>query len=75
MVTLQDTASKEIINDAKVTFTVQDPSGGKETGKLTWEGDHYAGEIDLKAKGLYQVQLMIESGGMDREARFTYEAK
>ncbi len=72
MVTLQDTASKEIISDAKVTFTVQSPSGRKETGKLGWVGDHYGGDIDLKGKGTYQVILMIESGGMEREAKFQY---
>lgn len=75
MVTLQDTASKEIISDAKVQFTVVTPSGQKETGKLEWSGDHYGGDFAAKEKGKYQVQLSIESGGIEREAKFQYEAK
>jgi hypothetical protein len=75
MVTVQDTASKEIISDARVTYTVLSPSGKKETGKLEWSGDYYGGGFSPKEKGSYQVQLMIESGGMEREAKFTYEAK
>jgi hypothetical protein len=75
MVTVQDTASKEIISDAKVTFTILSPSGGKETGKLEWAGDYFGGGFSPKEKGSYQVQLMIESGGIEREAKFTYEAK
>lgn len=75
MVTLQDTASKEIISDAKVMFSVSSPSGAKESGKLDWSGDHYGGGFSPKEKGAYQVQLRIEGGGMEREATFTYEAK
>ena len=74
MVTVQDTVSKEIISDAKVAYTVLNPSGGKETGKLEWSGDHYGAGFSPKEKGTYQVQLMIESGGMEREAKFTYKA-
>jgi hypothetical protein len=74
MVRVQDTASKEIISDAKVAYTVLNPSGGKETGKLEWSGDHYGAGFSPKEKGTYQVQLMIESGGMEREAKFTYKA-
>ena len=75
MVTIQDKASREIISDAKVQYTLTSPSGGKETGKLEWSGDHYAGGFSPKEKGAYQVQLRIEGGGMEREATFTYEAK
>ena len=75
MVTIQDTASKEIISDAKVMFAVSSPSGAKESGKLDWSGDHYGGGFSPKEKGAYQVQLRIEGGGMEREATFTYEAK
>jgi hypothetical protein len=75
MVTLQDTASKEIISDAKVAYTILSPSGRKETGKLEWSGDHYGGGFSPKEKGTYQVLLMIEGGGMEREAKFTYGAK
>lgn len=75
MVTVQDTASKEIISDAKVVYAILSPSGGKETGKLEWAGDYFGGGFSPKEKGNYQVQLMIESGGMEREAKFTYEAK
>jgi hypothetical protein len=75
MLTIQDTASKEIITDAKVAYTILSPSGKKETGKLAWSGDHYGGDFNPTEKGQYQVQVMIESGGMDREAKFTYEAK
>jgi len=75
MVTIQDTASKEIISDAKVQYTLTRPSGGKESGKLEWSGDHYGGGFSPKEKGAYQVQLRIEGGGMEREATFTYEAK
>jgi len=75
MVTMQDTASKEIISDAKVQYTLTRPSGGKESGKLDWSGDHYGGGFSPKEKGAYQVQLRIEGGGMEREATFTYEAK
>ena len=74
MVRVQDTASKEIISDAKVAYTILNPSGGKETGKLEWSGDHYGAGFSPKEKGTYQVQLMIESGGMEREAKFTYKA-
>ena len=75
MVTVQDMASKEIISDARVQYTLTSPSGEKETGKLEWSGDHYAGGFSPKEKGAYQVQLRIEGGGMEREATFTYEAK
>jgi hypothetical protein len=75
MVGIQDEASKEIISDAKLTFTVLSPSGSKETGKLEWSGDHYGGGFSPKEKGTYQVQLKIEAGGMEREAKFAYEAK
>jgi hypothetical protein len=75
MVTVQDMTSKEIISDAKVTYTILSPSGKKETGKLEWSGDHHGASCDLKGKGTYQVQLMIEGGGMERETKFTYDAK
>ena len=75
MVTIQDKASREIISDAKVQYTLTRPSGGKESGKLDWSGDHYGGGFSPKEKGAYQVQLRIEGGGMEREATFTYEAK
>jgi hypothetical protein len=75
MVTVQDIASKEIISDAKVRYTLVRPSGGKEMGNLVWSGDHYGGGFSPKEKGAYQVQLMIESGGMEREAKFIYSAK
>jgi hypothetical protein len=75
MVTLQDTASKEILSDAKVQYTISFPQGRKETGKLTWSGDHYGGGFSPKDKGTYQVQLKIESEGTEREANFSYELK
>jgi hypothetical protein len=75
MVKLEDTASREIISDAKVQYTFIRPSGQKETGTLVWSGDHYGGGLSPKEKGIYQFQLMIESGGMEREAKFTYELK
>ena len=75
MVTLQDVASKEIISDAKVSFVISVPSGKKDSGKLTWSGDHYGAGADLKEKGKYQIQLRMESGGTGREAEFTYEMK
>jgi hypothetical protein len=73
MVTIQDTASKEIISDAKVAYAVLNPSGGKETGKLAWSGDHYGAGFSPKKRGTYQVQLMIEGGGMERKAKFSYK--
>jgi len=75
MLTVQDTASKEIISDAKVQYTLTSPAGGKETGKLEWSGDHYGGGFSPKEKGTYQVRIKIESGGMEREATFKYAAK
>jgi hypothetical protein len=75
MVTIQDMAFQEIISDAKVAFLILSPQGEKETGKLEWSGDHYGGGFSLKEKGVYQVQLKVESGGMEREATFRYEAK
>lgn len=72
MVVVQDTASKEIITDAKVNYTIVSPTGAKETGKLDWSGDHYGRGFSPKEKGAYQVQLQIDSGGMEREAKFTY---
>jgi hypothetical protein len=75
MVKVQDTASKEILSDAKVWYTLIRPSGEKETGNLMWSGDHYGGGFSPKEKGAYQVQLIIESGGMEREAKFLYSAK
>jgi hypothetical protein len=75
MVSIQDTASKEIISDAKVAYTILSPSGKKETGKLEWSGDHYGGDFNPAERGKYQVQVMIEGGGMEREAKFTYEGK
>jgi hypothetical protein len=75
MVTLQDMASKEIISDAKVAFVISGPSGRKDSGKLTWSGDHYGAGVEWKEKGEYQIQLQMESGGMEREAKFSYEFK
>jgi hypothetical protein len=75
MVTVQDTASKEIISDAKIRYVITTPGGGKETGNLTWSGDHYGGGFNAKEKGTYQAQLKVESGGMEREAIFKYAAK
>jgi len=72
MVIIQDTASREIITDAKVTYTLLSPSGAKETGKLDWSGDHYGRGFDAQEKGSYQVQLKIEGGGMEREAKLAY---
>jgi hypothetical protein len=75
MVNLQDLASKEIISDARVAYTLSAPSGKKETGKLAWSGDHYSAAADLKEKGTYRVRLAIESGGMERQADFKYRPK
>jgi hypothetical protein len=75
MLTVQDTASKEILSDAKVRYTLVTPSGEKETGTLAWSGDHFGGGFNPKVKGPYQIQFLIETGGMEREATFTYEAK
>ena len=75
MVTVQDLASKEIISDARVEYTLSTPSGGKEKGKLAWSGDHYGASANLKEKGTYQVQVGIESGGMERRANFEYRVK
>ena len=72
MVMIQDTASKEIITDAQVTCTIVSPGGEKEAGKLQWSGDHYGRGFEPKEKGAYQVQLKIESGGMEREVSFEY---
>ena len=72
MITLQDTASKEIISDAKVQYTLTSPSGAKETGRLEWSGDHYGVSFSPQEKGTYQMVLKIESGGMEREAKFQY---
>jgi hypothetical protein len=75
MVKIQDTFSKEIISDARVRFTTLSPSRQKEEGTLTWSGDHYGGGFSPKEKGAYQVELKIESGGMEREAKFAYDAR
>ena len=75
MVRIQDTFSKEIISDARVNFTIHSPSRQKEEGTLTWSGDHYGGGFSPKEKGIYQIQLRIEGGGMQREAKFAYEAR
>lgn len=75
MVTLQDTLSKEIISDGKVQYGLIAPSGTKETGKLEWSGDHYGGGFSPKEKGTYQLEVKVESGGMERVAKFAYEFK
>jgi len=75
MVTLQDVASKEIISDARVAFVISGPAERKESGKLTWSGDHYAAGINLEEKGKYQIELRAESGGMERVAQLSYEFK
>jgi hypothetical protein len=72
MVMIQDTASKEIITDAKVSYRLISPSGAKETGNLDWSGDHYGRGFDAKEKESYQVELKIEGGGMEREAKLAY---
>lgn len=72
MVSVQDTASKEIISDAKIQYTLTAPTGAKETGALKWSGDHYGGGFSPKEKGKYQIAIKVESGGMIREARFQY---
>ena len=71
MVTVQDAASKEILSDAKIQYTLVSPSGKQESGKLEWSGDHFGAGFSPKEKGAYQVQLMVESGGMEREAKFS----
>jgi hypothetical protein len=75
MVTVQDTASKEIISDARIQYILTTPKGAKENGKLEWSGDHYNGGFSPKEKGNYQIELKIESGGMERIAKFAYEGK
>jgi len=75
MVTIQDTGSKEIISDAKVTYSILTPSGKNEAGKLEWSGDHYGAGFNAAEKGQYQVQVKVEGGGMDRKVKFTYDAK
>ena len=75
MVKVQDTASKEIISDAKVQYALTTPSGSRETGQLEWSGDHYGGGFSPKEKGTYQLEIKIESGGMERVAKFVYEFK
>ena len=75
MVTLQDTASKEIISDARVSFSILSPSGEKEDGKMEWSGGYYGAGFAPKEKGTYQVALKIESGGMERDAKLSYEFK
>ena len=72
MVMIQDTASKEIITDAKVSYTLISPSGREEVGKLEWSGDHYGRGFNAKGKGSYRVQLKIEGGGVEREAKLAY---
>ncbi len=73
MVTLQDTASKEIISDARVSFSILSPSGKKENGKMEWSGEHYGVGFTPREKGTYRFELKIESGGMERDARLSYE--
>ena len=73
MVVVQDTASKEIMTDAKVTYKITGPSGPPETGNLDWSGDHFGRGFNPKEKGAYRVQLKIENGGMEREADFTWK--
>ena len=73
MVRVQDTMSKEIISDARVRYTIISPAGDKETGNLTWSGDHYGGGFSPKEKGSYQVQIRIEGGGMEKEVKFKYQ--
>jgi hypothetical protein len=75
MVTLQDVSSKEIISDARVAFVISGPAGTKDSGELTWSGDHYAAGISMKDKGNYQIDLLVESGGMERVAKWSYEFK
>jgi hypothetical protein len=75
MVTLQDTASKEIVADARVSYSILGPSGKKEDGKMEWSGGYYGAGFTPKEKGAYQVALKIESGGMEREAKLSYEFK
>ena len=75
MVKVQDTASKEIISDAKSAVYLNSTFRGERNGQIgvvrrpLWRG------FSPKEKGAYQFQLMIESGGMEREAKFTYEFK
>jgi hypothetical protein len=73
MVTVQDTVSKEIISDAKVQYVITAPGGSKESGALAWSGDHYEGGFGPKENGTYQIQIRVESGGMEREAKFQYK--
>ncbi len=73
MVMIQDTASKEILTDAKINCTITRPSGERETGDLMWGGDHYGKGFSPKEKGAYQVELKVYSGGLEREAKFTYK--
>ena len=72
MVRVQDETSKEIISDANVQYTLVAPSGQNESGKLIWSGDHYAAGFSPKEKGSYRVKLKVRSGGMERDADFTY---
>ena len=73
MVTLQDTASKEIITDARVSFSIISPSGKKENGKMEWSGGHYGAGFSPREKGTYRLEMKIESGGMERDAKLSYE--
>ncbi len=73
MVRVQDTASKEIISDARIQYILTTPAGAKESGKLEWSGDYYNGGFSPKEKGNYQIELKIESSGMERTAKFAYQ--
>lgn len=74
MVTVEDTASKEILSDARVNYILTSPSGAKETGRLVWSGDHFGAGFSQQEKGAYQLHLRIQSGGMERETKFEYAA-
>jgi hypothetical protein len=75
MITAQDTFSKEIISDARGKFTILSPSGKKDTGSFLWSGDHYVAGFNPQEKGVYQIQVTLEGGGMERGAKFNYDVK
>jgi hypothetical protein len=61
------------INGESISRADLKAKGTKETGKLDRPGDLYGPSFSPKEKGNYQLQWVIERGGMEREAKFTFK--
>ena len=72
---LENEDSHEVISGAKVTATVQLPSGDQKTLDLPYEADseHYIAFLPAPAKGQYTVTILTEINDEQINGQFSFD--